>query len=97
MVILNSLEVTKAMLDKKGTVYSDRPLFPVSGTILGFTRFAGFKEYGPRLKDMRRLIFQTVGTHTSLMQLMHAQEDHVYDFLRSVASDPSSLSRHVHR
>ncbi|EPS98969.1 hypothetical protein FOMPIDRAFT_1125292 [Fomitopsis schrenkii] len=97
MVILNSLDVANELLDRKGAIYSDRPVLPVSGEIVNLARFTGFQQYGPVLKNMRRLVSQTVGTNKSLTQLTGALEDLVQDFVRRVASDPLSLSRHVQR
>ena len=97
MVILNSLEAANELLDKKGAIYAARPVLPVSGNIMKCDRFMVFQQYGSDLKDMRRLVFQSVGTHNSLMRLTGALEDLVKEFIRRVATDPSSLSRHVKR
>lgn len=97
MVILNSLEVANELLDKKGAIYSDRPVFPVSCGIMNCNIFMGFNQYGPSLKNMRRLVSQTIGSNKSLMQLMGPLEALTQDLVRRVASNPLSLSQHVQR
>ena len=35
IVVLNSIKAAMTMLDKKGSKYSDRPIFPMGGELVG--------------------------------------------------------------
>ncbi|KZT69861.1 cytochrome P450 [Daedalea quercina L-15889] len=96
-VILNSFDVANEMLDNKSAVYSDRPVFPVCGEIMGWNFVVAFQQYGPHWREMRRLFSQTVGTHKSLVKLAPNLEHLAYDFIRRVAANPASLTYEVHR
>lgn len=97
LVILNSFEVANELLDKKSIIYSDRPVFPVCGEVIGWNRLLALQQYGVRLREMRRLFSQTFGTHSSLMELATDLEHEAHQFLRRVAENPSSLTKQVQR
>ncbi|KZT69855.1 cytochrome P450 [Daedalea quercina L-15889] len=97
LVILNSSNVADEMLDKKSAIYSDRPVFPVAGEVIGWERILGFHQYGPRWREIRRLFSRTIGAHNSLTPLMDDLERNAREFLRRVASDPATLTQQVHR
>ena len=97
IVILNSLRVADEMLDKKSAIYSDRPVFPVAGEVIGWRRILAFHQYEPRWREIRRLFSQTIGTHNSLARLADGLQQETYEFVRRVAADPASLTQHAQR
>ncbi|KZT68576.1 cytochrome P450 [Daedalea quercina L-15889] len=97
LVILNSFDVADEILDKKSAASSDRTPLPVCGEIMGWNFIVTLQQYGLHLREMRRLIFQTVGTSTGLMELAPDLEHCAHDFLCRVAADPASLTQEVHR
>ncbi|GBE86410.1 Multifunctional cytochrome P450 monooxygenase af510 [Sparassis crispa] len=58
------------MLEKKGSIYSDRPTLFVVGELIGWVRSVVFSPYGPRLRDMRRLFAQLLGSRKSASRYM---------------------------
>ncbi|KAJ7697675.1 hypothetical protein B0H17DRAFT_1130277 [Mycena rosella] len=65
IVILNSLKAATEMLDKKSSVYSDRPVFQMYGELAGKTRWASYHT-GSRSSDTIANIFtQLFGNHAN--------------------------------
>lgn len=97
LVILNSSHVADEMLDKKSSIYSDRPVFPVCGEVIGWRHVLALHQYGPRWREIRRLFSQTVGSHNSLAQLSGDLEHEAHEFVRRVMANPATLSQQVQR
>lgn len=97
MVILNSSDVADEMLDKKSAIYSDRPVFPVAGEVIGWRRILAFHQYGSRWREIRRLFSRTIGAHNSLVRLADGLEQEAYEFARRIAADPANLTQHSQR
>ena len=47
MIIVNSAAIMEE-LDKKGAIYSDRPVLEMGGELLGYSQTLVFIRYGPR-------------------------------------------------
>ncbi|KAH9928065.1 cytochrome P450 [Fomitopsis serialis] len=97
MIILDSFEVANDLLDKKSSIYSDRPVLHVSGEMIGWKRILVLMQYGPRVREVRRLFSRTLGTHSRLAELSGDLEKEAHGFLRRVAENPSSLTKQVQR
>ncbi|KAH9937585.1 cytochrome P450 [Fomitopsis serialis] len=97
VMILNSPSLAFELLDKKSAVYSGRPAFPVITEIMGWERETALRPYGPALKELRKLITQTIGNRTALLGLSTSLEHEALDFLCRVMSDPKTLRRQVDR
>lgn len=62
VVILNSLEATFDLLDKKSAVYSDRPVTPMAGELMGWSQALILSPYGDRFRDIRRFLHRYLGS-----------------------------------
>ncbi|KAA1477985.1 cytochrome P450 [Dentipellis sp. KUC8613] len=71
LIILDTLEVSSALLDKRSNIYSDRPSLYVAGEVMGFTSTLALLPYGPRMRESRRLMHRLFGTEDNL-QPYHA-------------------------
>ena len=71
MIILNSAKQAELMLDKKSSIYSSRPTLPMGGELIGWDQMILLMPYGPRFREHRRYIHQSIGSKAS-MQKHHA-------------------------
>ena len=96
-IIINSSSLAIELLEKKGAIYSDRPRMPVAGELMGWEYVTGLHRYNSRLKHLRKLLAQAIGTRSSLAALTHHQEYEVRGFLYRLMTSPETLAKHVHR
>lgn len=66
IIVLNSHQACKSLLDLQATVTSDRPVLQMGGKMTGWDQFLPFLHYGPRLRELRRLMKRSIGTRESL-------------------------------
>uniref|UniRef100_A0A8H7XS06 O-methylsterigmatocystin oxidoreductase n=1 Tax=Psilocybe cubensis TaxID=181762 RepID=A0A8H7XS06_PSICU len=60
LVVLDSLEACKDLLDKRSTNYSSRPRMPMLIELMGYGFLVAIMEYGERWRQHRRLIHQAL-------------------------------------
>lgn len=53
ILVVNSLEVAQELLDKRASIFADRPKFTMAAELLGMTRFITFSPYGDWWKTQR--------------------------------------------
>ncbi|KZT72683.1 cytochrome P450 [Daedalea quercina L-15889] len=97
MVIINSAEVATALLDRKSSIYSDRPHMVMIGEIVGWTRIVSLHNYGPRFRETRRLLSQMLGSRDKVAALAPLLEAEEHRFLLRVFRDPDSLVAQVRK
>ena len=89
MVVINSHEVGKDLLDKKGALYSDRPNLP-SARIAEYPNTLPLVSYGDRLRDQRRMLNRTMGTRSLVEKFEPLVEYEACQLLLSLLRDSSS-------
>ncbi|KII91146.1 hypothetical protein PLICRDRAFT_51332 [Plicaturopsis crispa FD-325 SS-3] len=94
MVIINSWEVAADMLDKKSLIYSDRPVLPMTGELMGWRDSFVFYRYGARLRRARKQFHQTLGPR-NVKQFQPLEERETRGFLQRVLAKPDGLGMHV--
>ncbi|CAA7266287.1 unnamed protein product [Cyclocybe aegerita] len=97
MIILNSAEVAIDMLDKKSSVYSDRPVMQMGGELVGWKNTLVLIPYGDRFRNYRRLFHQSIGTPASMSEFHAVEEKETHRFLKNVLAQPEHLADHVRR
>ncbi|KAG1876595.1 cytochrome P450 [Suillus subalutaceus] len=95
IIVLNSVENAVNMLDKKGTVYSDRPVLPMGGELVGWKSALALFPYGGRLHQSRKNIHQVIGNRAALCVYHPIEEIETRRFLKRVFSNPEQLQAHV--
>ncbi|KIK38430.1 hypothetical protein CY34DRAFT_809316, partial [Suillus luteus UH-Slu-Lm8-n1] len=95
IIVLNSVKSTIAMLDKKGTIYSDRPVLPMSGELVGWKHSLGLLPYGDRFRQYRKNIHQIMGSRAALNVYHLIEEIETRRFLKRVFSNPEQLQAHI--
>ncbi|THU84143.1 cytochrome P450 [Dendrothele bispora CBS 962.96] len=94
VVVINSYERAVEMLDKKSTVYSDRPYVPMAMELIEMRDSMGFLPYDKRFKSSRRLFHQELGSSTAVRGF-YPQEEHLGKrFLKRVINKPDQLLDH---
>ena len=94
-MILNSAETAVEMLDKKGSIYSDRPVLQMGGELVGWKNSLGLLPYGERFRNSRRFAHRLIGTIASASVFYPVQELETHRFLKRLAKNPDDLAAHV--
>ncbi|KAK0465859.1 cytochrome P450 [Desarmillaria tabescens] len=97
IVVINSVQMAIDMLDKKGAIYSDRPIVAMGGELVGWKNGFSLMPYGPRFCDSRRRVRQVLGTNASFKQFLPVVELEAHQFLKRISADPEELFRHIRK
>ena len=97
MIILNSAQTAFEMLDKKSSIYSDRPIIPMGGELVGWKNLLVLFSYGERFRTHRKLLHQEIGTPSSMSNFYVAEERETRKFLKCVLAKPDDLAAHVRK
>lgn len=97
LVILNSAEAAMSMLDRKSSIYSDRPTLTMGGELVGWKNTLALLPYGDRFRRYRKLFHNLIGTQSTMKQYLPAEELETRRFLRRVLAKPGDLSTHVRK
>lgn len=85
------------MLDKKSSIYSDRPILQMGGELVGWKNSLALIPYGDRFRRFRRLFYQCIGNNASMKQYLPSEELETRRFLRRVLTKPGDLGAHVRK
>lgn len=85
------------MLEKKGSIYSDRPVIPMGGELVGWKNTLALVPYGDRFRNYRKLSHQLIGSNASMSQFYPIEEAETHKFLKRLLTKPGDLSDHVRR
>jgi hypothetical protein len=94
-IILNSAEIAIEMLEKKNSIYSDRPILQMGGELIGWKNTLVLLPYGDRFRRSRRLFHQTIGNTSMIKQFLPLEEFETRRFLRRVLAKPEDLAAHI--
>lgn len=97
MVIVNSLEIAEELLEVQGANFSDRPVIPMGGELVGFKNSLSFSQYGDRVRKERKLFHQLFGTQTAITQFVPLISSEIQQLLQSIALDPGRIVNEVRR
>ncbi|KAL4069080.1 cytochrome P450 [Scleroderma citrinum] len=95
IIILNSAKIAVEMLDKKGANYSDRPVLPFAGDILGFKYSLGLLSYGDSFREIRKRFHRIVGTRSAVEKYSDIETMEIRRFLKRVLAEPERLAAHI--
>ncbi|KAG2043176.1 cytochrome P450 [Suillus americanus] len=95
IVVLNSVETAMDMLDSKSTIYSDRPILPVGGELIGWKNVMTLLPYGNRLRRHRKNFHSIIGTRAAVGKFSQVEEVETRRFLKRVFTKPDQLLAHV--
>ncbi|KAL0957956.1 hypothetical protein HGRIS_000136 [Hohenbuehelia grisea] len=94
-IILNDLQTSIDLLDKRSSIYSGRPTFTFAGEMIGWDRQVIMSQYGERFRTMRKLLKGFIGSKVSIVPFQPVQELETRYFLARLLDDPSSLIANI--
>ncbi|KAG1780027.1 cytochrome P450 [Suillus placidus] len=95
IIVLNSVKTTMEMLDSKSTLYSDRPVLPMGGELVGWKDSLPFLPYGDRFRRYRRNFHRVIGSRAAVDVYNETEEVETRRFLKRVLAKPDQLQEHV--
>ncbi|KAK0479595.1 cytochrome P450 [Armillaria novae-zelandiae] len=97
MVVVNSVQPAMTLLDKMGSISSDRPLVAMGGELIGWKNSLGFMPYDARFRNLRRMAHQLFGSNATMKQFVPMVELEAHRFLKRVSATPEELSAHIRK
>ncbi|PBK94452.1 cytochrome P450 [Armillaria gallica] len=97
MVVLNSAQMAISILDKKSSIYSDRPVVGMGGELVGWKNLLPLMPYGARFRNHRRLARQLFGTNVTMNQFLPMLELETRRSLKRILTRPEELSEHIRK
>lgn len=97
MIIINSFEVADALLNQKGSIYSDRPILPMATELVGWDRTIALLRNGDRHRYYRSLYQRVMGTHEAVQKYHALIEDETRHSMRRILSqhEPGDILKHL--
>lgn len=97
IILLNSAQIACDMLDKKGAIYSDRPVLQMGGELVGWKNTMVLLPYSERFRHYRRLFHRVIGSPFAVKSFEPSQEIEARRFLRQVLLKPNGLATHIRK
>ncbi|KAJ7654696.1 cytochrome P450 [Mycena polygramma] len=94
IIVLNSVEVANDLLDKRSSIYSDRPRLPMANELCGWDFLLGFMKYGDHWRKNRQLFHKAFDA--SAAKAYHPMERAAcYELLRRLLRHPDNVMDHL--
>ncbi|KAJ7148780.1 cytochrome P450 [Mycena crocata] len=96
LIFLSSPEATMDLLDKKGSIYGDKPPLVMAGELCGCDDMVAFTRYGDKSKRQRKLLTQAFGINVipSYHPLIQVE---TRSFILRLVANPSNYMDHIRR
>lgn len=95
IVILGSSEATFDLLDKRSSIYSDRPYLTLTGEIIGHQKTIPLCPYGDRMKKLRRMFTRAVGTRQLVESFAPMIMENMQDLMHRLIHTPEKFKDHI--
>ncbi|KAG2360788.1 cytochrome P450 [Suillus spraguei] len=95
IMVLNSVKTAMEIMDSKSTLYSDRPILPMAGELVGWKDSLPFLPYGDRFRQQRRNFHKVIGSRAAVDVYNEIEEVETRRFLKRVLAKPDQLQEHV--
>jgi hypothetical protein len=95
IVVINSPDIAFELLDKRSSIYSDRPHFQMAGELAGFKNLLALLQYGERLRRYRRILYGWVGSPKAVVSHHVTQETESKRLLRRIYENSDDSQSHV--
>ncbi|KAG1800179.1 cytochrome P450 [Suillus subaureus] len=95
IIVLNSTKTALEMMDSKSTLYSDRPVLPMAGELVGWKDSLPFLPYGNRFRQQRKNFHRIIGSRAAVDVYNVVEEVETRRFLKRVLAKPDQLQEHV--
>lgn len=78
-------------LDKRGSMYSDRPILEMGGELVGYSQTLVLIVYGSRFRTYRKHFSRYIGGVKPMLELHPLIEDEARRFLKRTLAAPDDL------
>ncbi|KAF8173223.1 cytochrome P450 [Mycena galopus ATCC 62051] len=89
-VVVNDPDIAAEILDKRGTLYADRPALEMAN-LSGWDRVLSSARYGPQFKEYRKLIGRVIGTRGNMVKFYPVLNYQANMFLKRVLENPKAF------
>lgn len=96
LVILGSHKAAIDMLDRKTSIYSDRPRLTV-GSLVGWNRLTALLPYGSRWRETRRLFTPALGSRASVVAFEPIMNVQVTRALPRMVRNPKGIVDEIYK
>jgi hypothetical protein len=83
--------------DKAGAIYSDRPVLPMGGDLVGYSDTLVLLRYGTRFRTSRKQFSRFIGANKPVQALRPMIEQETRRFLKRVVVDHENLIGHLRK
>ncbi|EGO19149.1 putative monooxygenase [Serpula lacrymans var. lacrymans S7.9] len=94
MVVINSAKVARDLLDKRSSIYSDRPHLIMGGDLVGYDRTFVLQPYGEIWRKQRKMVAADFSQST-VPRYWNLQETQARKMICNILADPSTLVRQI--
>ncbi|THH13120.1 hypothetical protein EW146_g7061 [Bondarzewia mesenterica] len=94
IIVLNTKQAADDLLDRRSSIYSDRPRMPMLNELMGFYWSLGFTPYNDWWKHSRKL-FHKYFQPSAVVQFRPKKLKATHDFLRHLLDTPKNFRDHV--
>lgn len=95
MIIINSYNYLEEF-EKKGAIYSDRPVLEMGGELVGYNRMMVLTRYGARFRESRKHFSRFIGP-TPTQALHSLIEKETCKFLKGALREPENLNQNLRK
>jgi hypothetical protein len=93
--VLNSAKTAVGMLDKKSSIYSDRPIVSMSGELMGYAQTLPYLRYGEHFRLFRKHSHRIMGSRSALVVYYPMEEMETRRFLKRALARPENLQTYI--
>ncbi|KAF7375498.1 putative monooxygenase [Mycena sanguinolenta] len=93
LFIINSAKVAIDLLDKRSSIYSDRPSFPMA-TLSGNAEVLGIQSYNEKWRQQRKIVAQDFSP-SGVPRYYSLQETESRKLVRGLLGDPSTMTSQI--
>lgn len=95
IIIISSAKVVEDLLEKRSTVYSNRPVLTFAGEIVGWSNCIALLQCDHRFREFRKYMNRLIGTKAAMEKFDPLMEHETAKFLARIMADPGSFSQQI--
>jgi hypothetical protein len=94
VIILNSAQAALDLLDKRSSIYSDRPHMVMAGDLVGWGNGPGLLPYGEHFRHIRRLMHKVLSPRPA-QEFWSLEEQETARFANRLLDTPEQFLAHI--
>ncbi|KAJ7080834.1 cytochrome P450 [Mycena belliarum] len=94
ILVLSSAQAASDLLEKRSSIYSDRPRIPMANELMGWDFALGFMKYGEHWRKHRRLFHEAFNANAA-RNYQPKEREACNELLRRLLRDPADLMVHL--